>query len=216
MKFAELVNTINKSPSGAFCSIRGYQSETGNVSNILGHLGYSYKTAKDKAIAALKLAIDNGTLESIAITGTCYKDGDEWNPRKKSCPAKEYSIIYSADEVNAKAKEILDSWENPKERANNNVNLSEKENGLAFNTETNTFSFCLLVERQEYIEEASNDAKEALGIVDKVQIKAPETKLSDAIRKQIEKPIRTITISSGKFSEIKMSGVSITSNEIMF
>lgn len=216
VKFADIVHMVNSAPSGGFCGVTNYVSEKGEVSSITGHLGFDYGKAKQKGIDGLRKAIEAKDFQAITVRGNCYKDGNEWNSRKRNCPVYPYAITYTPEQVMATAKEILEGWENPKERENNKVNLSEKANGLAFNPETGNFTFSLLVEKQTYKEEASNAAKEALGIETKVEIKQPDTKLKEAIRERFEKKMRTFTLSQGKFEEISIAGTRFKSDEIMF
>lgn len=218
MKFADIVGLINSAPSGSFVGITDYVSEKADVTSVTGHLGVSYAKAKEKKIEALEKAIQENDFSPITVEGDCHFDETKnvFNSRKKSAPIRHFKITYGRDQVLQTMQEILESWKNPKERANNKVNLSEKENGLTYNTETGTFTFSLLVEKIYYKEEASEKAKEESGLSDKVTIKQPETLLKEAIRKRFEKPFRTYTLEEGKFKNISIGGTKFSSDEITF
>jgi hypothetical protein len=216
VKFADVVSMINAAPSGSFVGVTNYVSEKGDVASFVGHIGFSYAKAKQMAIDALKEAILKCDFEPIVVSGNCYHDGTEFNSRKRSAPVKPYKMEFDKYQVQETAKEILNGWENPKERENNKVNLSEKENGLSFNTETGNFTFGLLVEKITYKDEASKLVKEEMGFSDKVEIKAPETKLKEEIRERFEKKFRTFTLSCGKFESVSIAGNRFASDEITF
>jgi len=213
MKFQAVVDLFSKAPSGAFVGITDYVSSDSEVSSITGHLGFSYSTVKAQNIERLKAKIEQG-FEPIIVSGNCYHDGKEFNARKRSAPIKPYCITYSPEEVKAVAEKILEGWLNPVERENNKVALTEKENGLAFQTATGNFTFSLLVEKQYYKEEASKAAKAANGVTDDIEIKHPETKLKEEIRGMVERKFRTFTIGEGKFKSISIAGTRIESSDI--
>lgn len=216
MKFSEVVNIINAAPSGSFCGITNYQSTTGDTSSFIGQLGFSYQTAKAKAITALEKALAEKDFQPIAVSGNCYFDGTSYNSRLRSAPVKPFAIVYTVDDVMKEATDILEAWKNPKERADNKVLLSEKKNGLAYNVETGKFTFSLLVTTQTYKEEKSEAVKEAMGTAGKVEIKAPETLLKEAIRSRFEGKFRTFELAQGKFDEVSIGGVRFKSSEILF
>jgi hypothetical protein len=216
MKLAELTSMFREASGGAFVGITDYVSEQGDCVSYSGHAPFSYANAKAKAIKALESAIAANDFQPITVSGNCYHDGTEYNARKRSCPVKPYTITYDAATVKARALEILDGWKNPKERQNNQIALTEKAESVSYNTETGTISFLLLVEHSYYKEEKSIEAKDALGIVEKVEIKAPDTKLNAAIRERFEKPVKRITLSAGKFNAISIDGNKFTSQEIQF
>ena len=216
IKFADVVAMVNGAPSGGFVGITDYVSEKGEVSSIVGHLGFDYGKARQIAIKDLAAAVAAGTFEAITVKGKCYHDGKEFNARMRSCPVKDYDITYTPRQVLEMANNILTAWQNPKERESNKVNLSDKQNGLAYNTETGNFTFALLVEKQTYKEDKSDAAKEAMGLADAVEIKAPETKLKEVIRGMFEKKMRSFTLSAGKFAEISIAGNRFKSDEITF
>lgn len=216
MKLSELTSMFKEASGGAFVGVKNYISETGDCVSYSGHAPFSYANAKAKAVKALEAAIAANDFQDITVSGNCYHDGKEFNPRKRSCPVQAYTIKYDANTVKAEAVKILEAWKTPKERENNQVALTEKAESVSYNTETGTISFLLLVEHSYYKEDKSKEAKEALGIVEKVEIKAPETKLKEAIRRRFEKPLKRITLQSGKFEAISIDGNKFTSDEIQF
>lgn len=216
MKFAEVVQIINAAPSGSFCGIKDYIGSNGDCSSIIGNLGFSYETAKAKAIAALEKALAEKDFQPIAVSGNCYFDGREFNSRLRSAPVKPFAIFYTVDDVIKEATDILENWKNPVERKNNKIALSEKKNGLAYNVETGKFTFSLLVTTQTYKEEKSEAVKEAMGTADKIEIKAPETLLKEKIRSRFEGKFRTFELAQGKFDEVSIGGVRFKSSEILF
>jgi len=210
IKFTDLLTTINEAPTGGFVGVKAYESKTGDVSDVLGRLGCSYDTVRKLSIVDIKAAIDAKAFIGITVEGKCYQTPKgEWNPRKFSCPLKSYKVDYTADEVLESAKAILEAWEAPKPRKSNKTNLSDKENGLVFNTETGTFNFSLMVESQTFIHSVA-------GEVAKPKAKAPETKLKETIRAMFEKKIKSFTIAEGKFSQLAINGKKYESTEITF
>jgi len=210
-----LIDTINSAPTGGFVGINGYQSTKGDVTTIVGQVGCSYGKAKALSIESLKEAIDGDGFESVTVEGNCYQLPDgTWNARAKSNPLKSYKVDYTAKEVKECAESILEAWENVKPRKDNKVQLADKENGLALNTETKTLNMTLMIHSESYDEEASNLLKEGMEV--KVKASMPETKLKEVIRKRFEKKIKAYTIAEGKFNTLSIAGEKFTSDEITF
>lgn len=217
MKLQTVAEAMETAVSGGYVHIDGYTSDKGEVSKILGHICPNYGVAKEKAIKALRQAIADNDFQPITVTGQCYNDNGTWNARKKSAPMKEYNITFPSREVLEQANEILTSWENPKERINNEVALTEKgKRGLVINLETGRIEFDLLVEQEIYNAEASEAAKEALGIVEKVKASEPLTKLKAAIRERFQRKMKTYVLENGKFQSISINGIKFSSDEIQF
>jgi len=214
IKFAKLVDTINESPSGGFVGLTDYASKEGKVVTVLGRMGCSYGTARTLAIEALQKAIKEDDFEAIVVTGDCYKDGDVWNARKRSCPLKPYSLTVDVKQVKAYAKEILEAWENPKPRKDNKIQLSEKENGLVFNSVTGTINFSLMIVNETLNEEATKLLQEAK--VQKVKAQAPDSNAKAVIRNRFEKKIKSYTIAEGNFAELTINGTTFASENITF
>jgi hypothetical protein len=118
IKLSGLIDTINESPTGGFIGVSQYKSEKGDVTSVVGQLGCSYAKAKESAIQALSEAIKANDFEDVTVTGKCHYDDGVWNARKKSAPLKDYKITYKANTVQNVAEEILEAWQNPKERIN--------------------------------------------------------------------------------------------------
>ena len=214
IKVANIISTINDSPSGGFVGISGYKSENGDVVSVVGQVGVSYGTAKTLAIQALQEAIESDDFECITVKGKCYKKDGVWNVRARSNPLEDYEIDYSVAEVKEMAETVLSEWENPVKRANNKLQLSEKENGLAYNIETHTLNMTLMVLTEDYDTEASKLLKE--GKEKKVKASAPESKLKEKIRKQFMKKVKSYTLTQGKFTTLSLNGQKIQSDNIDF
>ena len=195
----KIVDTVNKATSGSFVGITDYTDKRGAISSVVGHIGVSYEKAKNIAIANLKSAIATKSFEPITVRGQCYTDGNEWNPRKRSWELQPYEITFTKDEVLETAKEVLEGMENPKKRANNFQNLSEKERGVQFNEETETFTIALMVEKQTYKGQDESVEK-------KIKATAPKTKLKNKIRSRFEKKIKLFELGTGKFKKITIAG----------
>ena len=214
-KLKDIISSVNEACSGQFVGITNYVSDKGDVSSITGHIAPNYQTARTKAIEALETAILVNDFEAITVKGTCRKDGNVFNSRKRSAPIMPYEIEFSKTDVMAIANSILESWKNPKERENNKVELSDKgATGLVYNTETGTVSFSLLVEKQTYKEELSEQAKE--GKEEKEENKMPETKLKEIITKRFQKPFKTFVLSPGKFDALTINKMRFKSEELTF
>ena len=211
-----LISTINDSPTGGFIGLQGYQSTKGDVTSVVGQLGCSYGKAKQASIQALKEAVDTvGYFVKMTVEGDCYQLSDgTWNSRARSNPLKSYKVDYTADEVLAVAKEILEGWENPKTRKSNGVELSDKENGLVLNTETKTINMTLMIHSEKYDQEASDLLKEDMET--KVKAQMPEANLKAKIRGEFERKIKAYTIAEGKFNTLSINGEKFASDEITF
>lgn len=216
IKFSELVKCINESPSGGYVGIVDYHAQNGDIISVVGKIGCSYATMRKLAISELEAAIEADDFDSITVEGECYWDDErmEWNPRKRSCALKAFNSdhggYFPKALVKSLAMRILEDWKNPKERANNNTNLTTKENGMVYNSETGSFNFSLLVENEYYKGKEETDEPE------KVKIQAPETKAKELIRKRFERKLRTYTISEGKFKTLSIGGTKFNSSDITF
>lgn len=198
-KIKKLIETINAAQSGSFVGITDYVDKRGDISSVVGHIGVSYAKAKDMAIAELEKAIEAKDFEPVTVKGHCYTDGNDWNPRKRSWELKEYDITFDKGEVVETAKAVLEGMKNPKKRANNFIQQTDKERGLQYNDETGTFTIALLVEKQTY--KGHDDSVEK-----KIKATAPETKLKAKIRRRFEKPIKTFEIGEGRFKKLTIAG----------
>ena len=218
--FKEVCNAMNSAPSGGFVGITDYETQQGDVKSVTGQMGCSYADAKARAILELTDHITDGLFEPITVKGHCraIKDGNgnivEYNSRKKSWDMVEYTETFTVPEVLVFANEILDSWKNPKERKNNKVQLTEKENGLSYNAETGSFNFTLMVHHETYKVDASKEAKKVAGIIPKVKATMPESEVKKVIRGMFEKKIRDFTISEGKFKSLTINGEKFLSENI--
>ena len=212
--FKEVLNAINESPSGAFVGLTDYVDSKGDVTSVTGHIGASYGSMKENAIAELKQAIEDEDFSDTIVSGKCNAFEGEFNARKKLWDVEPFIICYDKEQVITTAKEILEGWENPKTRKKNGVELSEKENGLVFNKETGTFNFTLMVEKETYKEALSESNKEGKEVKEKTQ--APITMLKSVIRKRFEKKIKSYTIGAGKFKQLSIAGYKFKSEEITF
>jgi len=209
-----LVETINEAPTGGFIGISGYQSKKGDVSSVVGQLGCSYGKARQLSIQALQEAVANGDFEPITVTGQCYKKDGVWNSRARSNPIEDYEITYSKKEVQAFAEEILEGWENPKDRNSNKVQLTDKEDGLSINTETKSINMTLLIHSEDYDVEASKLLKE--GMEHKVTAQMPEANVKAQIRERFERKMKAYTIEEGKFTTLSINGKKFQSEHITF
>jgi len=210
-----LINTINEAPTGGFIGIKGYTSTKGDVTSIVGQLGCSYDTAKQASISALTEAVNAKAFSPMTVEGQCYQKPDgTWNARARSNPLKKFKVDFTVDEVLVIAKEILDGWKNPVKKANNKVQLSDKESGLMLNTETKTINMMLMIHSESYDQEASDLLKEDMEV--KVKASAPESMLKDDIRKMFEKKIKAYTIAEGKFTTLSINGERFASDQITF
>jgi hypothetical protein len=216
-KIKDIVESMNTAPSGGYVGIVDYESSNGDVVSVVGQLGCSYGDAKAKSIEALKTAINEGDFSDITVSGTCYGDKQDdgsiiWNARKRSLPMLSFNETFSKDEVISVAKDILEGWENPAPRKSNKVQLTEKNDGLSFNTETLSFNFTLLVTKETYKEDLSKEAKHGKEV--KVKASAPDSVLKNQIRKRFEKKIKSYSISKGKFAKLSINGNTFLSEEI--
>lgn len=215
-----LVESFNTAPSGSFIGITDYESENGNVSSITGQIGCSYQKTVELKIEALKEALSNDNFEEMTVKGQCWAQVDEsgnlFDIGRKSNTRKlvNFCETYTKEQVKKCARDILYAWENPKPRVNNKVQLTDKEDGLSLNTETNNFNFTLLVQHETFKQDLSDKAKS--GKEFKVKATHPLTVLKEQIRKRFEKKIKSYTISEGKFASITISGNKFLSEDITF
>lgn len=214
MKVVQVIKAINEANKGSYVGITDYISSDANVVSIIGRLGCSYAKMRENAIKSLKEALLNDEFESIIVKGRCHCKDGEYNSRKRSWDMVSYEIPFSKEKVVETAKELLDAWENPVKKLSNNVKLTEKENGLVYNTETNSFNLNLIVEKQTYKENKSKAMKESMGVKEKA--KAPETALKEAIKKRFESKMKTYTIADGKFTKLSIGGQLFIGSDVEF
>jgi hypothetical protein len=201
---AALIEQINEAKKGSFVVFTNYRGTDGKVQTIYGNLKMSYEDVKEKAIADLLEAIKANDFEDVTVKGECRydKETDVYNGRKKSWPMEKYEITYKASEVLAMAKSILYDWQNPKERANNNLSLGADDGSVVYNEESENFNVRVMVAKTVYKEELSTDDG-------KIKATAPETKLKDSIRDRFMKKIKTLTIGSNNCEKISLNAVEI-------
>ena len=216
----KIVESMNAAPSGSFVAITDYVSEDGTVKTVQGQIGVRYEEMKKNAIAELKQAIEAADFEEITVKGQCWADADEdgnfvaWNSRKsKDRKLLNYCETYTPGQVLNMARDILYNWENPKPRANNKVQLTDKNDGLSFNTETLSLNFSLVVFNEYYKEDKTAEAKAGMEV--KIKASHPDTKVKDAIRKRFEKKYKAFTIASGKFASLSIAGTVFEAEEII-
>lgn len=214
-----LVTLMDNAPSGGFVGITNYESENGDVSSVTGLLGCSYADTVKFKIAALKEALANDDFESITVKGQGYADMVDgkivgYGRKSKARTLVNFCEDFTKEQVINVAKDILHGWENPKPRSNNKVQLTDKEDGLSLNTETNNINFTLLVQHQTYKEDLSDKAKAGTEV--KIKATQPLTVLKDTIRKRFEKKIKSFTISEGKFASMTIAGTKILSEDVTF
>lgn len=203
-----IATTINNAPSGSFVGITDYISEKGDVSSITGQIGISYGKAKDKAIEALQNAIATEDFGPIVVKGICRENPDnkgEFNSRKRSWPMASYAITFSKAQVIEVAKEVLDNYVNA-EKKSNKVQLSDKENGLYLESETDNINVSLLVQNQTYKELESQVAKANLGKIDKPKATMPESALKTIIRERFQPKYKAFTIRKDNFKKLTIGG----------
>jgi len=210
-KITKILTSVNTAPSGSFVGITNYEDSKGNISSIIGNLGFSYQNAKEKAIDSLKSALEHKDFHPITVKGTCYCENGVFNSRKRSWDAKDYSITFGKKAVMETAQEILDGWLAPSKRVNNKVKLSDKENGLVLNTETEKISFSLLVEKQTFKAELTEANKAEKGIEDKVKMTMPVSALKAIIRTRFERKFKQFVIEVGKFDTLSIGGTKFDS-----
>ena len=208
MKVAKLnaiVEAINNAPSGSYCGITDYTTKNNEVKSIIGKIGCSYEIAKDLAIKGIKEAIQNKDFGAYAVKGMGRWDesANEWNSRKRSLPLVEFNVVFEPDEVLEMAKEVLEGWENPKKKTNNNISLSEKERGIELNTETKNFNMSLMVEKEYFKEEKTKLLQEEKGKVQKAT--NPKTILKKKIQNRFLKKIKNFTIGEDNFKKITIN-----------
>ncbi len=213
-----LVTLMDNAPSGGFVGLTDYESENGDVTSVTGQLGCSYADVKAFKIAGIKEAIENEDFEPITVTGQGYAekiDGKLVFGRKSSTRTLvNFCEDYTKEQVLETAKEILLAWEAPSTRKSNKVQLTDKEDGLSLNTETNNFNFTLLVHNETYKEDASNKAKAGKEVKQKAT--QPETVLKATIRKRFEKKLKSYTVTEGKFASLSIAGTKFLSEEVTF
>lgn len=218
MTLKSLVSIMDSAPSGGFVGITDYESENGDVSSVTGLLGCSYADTVKHKIKALKEALENDDFEPITVKGQGWGkkvDGVmEYGRKSKDRTLVNFCVDFTAEQVKNCARDILYGWENPKPRASNKVQLTDKEDGLSLNTETNNFNFTLLVQQETYKEDLSDKAKDGKEV--KVKATQPLTVLKETIRKRFEKKIKSYTISEGKFASITIAGNKILSEDVTF
>jgi hypothetical protein len=207
-KLNEIATTINNAPSGSFVGITDYISDKGDVTSITGQIGVSYSNAKEKAVNALKTAIEAKDFVPITVQGLTRENPDnkgEFNSRKRSWPMVSFKVKFTKAQVIAIAEQVLESYVNS-EKKNNKVQLSEKENGLYLESETDNINVSLLVQNQTYKELESQVAKANLGKVDKPKATMPENLLKEIIRKRFMPRYKAYTLKSDNFKKLSIGG----------
>jgi hypothetical protein len=219
VKFKDLITSINEAPTGGFVGLTDYISNDLSVVSVTGRIGCSYGKVKELAIEALKDAIDNEDFEAIDISGRSWSKTEngvtEFFARKAGDRVLADNLkSYSKDTVLDTAKAILEGWENPKARKSNKVEMSDKENGLGYNSETGTFTFTLMVDHEYYKESKSEAIQEGVEMVELPQ--NPDTMLKAGIRDRFMKKIKTYAIAEGKFANLTIGGNKFQSDNITF
>lgn len=199
---AALIAEMSAAKKGEFCVFTNYEDSKGQVSTIYGQIGMDYGDARTQAIEALKEAIEAKDFEDLTIEGQCNFDPvtETFNARKKKgCELlKPYSQTFKSSEVLAMAKSILYDWENPVEKKNNEIKLSEQ---VVYNEETENFNVKVLVSQQVY--------KADLSAPSKPKNQAPETKLKEKIRKRFMKDVKSLTICKDNCEKVSLNGAEI-------
>jgi len=203
----QIASAVNEAISGSFIGITDYVSTKGDVSSVTGQIGISYANAKNKAIAAIEKAIAENDFEAVEVKGNCRQcpETREYNSRKRSWPMSKYTIEFTKEAVVNAAKEVLDSYRNA-EKKSNKFQLSNKENGLYIEEETGNINISVLVAKQTYKADASDDVKAEKGIVEKVKATMPETALKAVIRKRFEPKIKSFTLNGDNFESLSING----------
>jgi hypothetical protein len=218
IKLKDLVTLMDNAPSGGFVGITDYESENGDVSSVTGLLGCSYADTVKHKIAGLREALENDDFEPITVKGQGWaKEVDgvlEFGRKSKDRKLVNFCEDFTQEQVIEVAQEILEGWENPKARKSNKVQLTDKEDGLSLNTETNNFNFTLMVMQETYKEDLSDKAKAGKEV--KIKATQPLTVLKDTIRKRFERKIKSYTISQGKFASLTIAKQTILSESVTF
>jgi hypothetical protein len=215
VKLNEIVDCMNEAPSGSVVALKDYVSEDGTVKTVQGQIGVSYDAMKQNAICELKEAIEADTFEPMTVTGQAWENADGTFATRKSKDRKlvKFCEDYTKEQVTAFAKEILASWENAKPRENNKVQLTEKADGISFNTETLNFNFSLVVWNEYYKKDLT--AKEQAGKEVKISASHPDTVVKKKIRAMFEKKYKAFTIAQGKFASLSIGGTTFESDNII-
>ena len=203
-KVTDIISCMNSAPTGSFVAITDYEGQDGTVKTVQGQIGVSYETMKANAVSELKNAIALNSFDPITVSGQCWAETDGTFAARKS---KDRTLVnfnetYTQDKVLAFAKEILTGWENPPERKNNKVQLTDKNDGLSYNTETQSFNFSLVVFNEYYKEELTNEAKAGKPVA--IKASHPDTVVKKTIRAMFEKKYRSFTIADGKFAKLSI------------
>lgn len=203
-KVTDIITCMNSAPSGSFVAITDYEGQDGTVKTVQGQIGVSYETMKANAVAELVEAVASKSFEAITVNGQVWaeKDGTFATRKSKDRTMVNFNETYSAEQVQALAEEILKGWQNPVERKNNKVQLTDKNDGLSYNTETKSFNFSLVVFNEYYKEELTNEAKAGKPVVQKAS--HPDTVVKKQIREMFEKKYRSFTIAEGKFAKLSI------------
>jgi hypothetical protein len=213
-----IVTLMDNAPSGGFVGITDYESENGDVSSVTGLLGCSYEDMKQKKIEGLREAVNAKDFEAMTVSGQGWASTIDgvlvFGAKSKARNLTNFCVDYTAKEVLTTATAILESWDNPAVRKSNKVQLTDKEDGLSLNTETNNFNFTLLVMQQTYKEDLSNKAKAGKEV--KVKATQPESVLKKEIRERFERKLKSFTITEGKFASITIAKETFLSENVNF
>lgn len=203
----EVVSAVNSAPSGSFIGITDYISEKGDVSSVTGQIGVGYSNAKEKALEAMEKAIAEKDFEPITVEGICNWDTEkkEWNSRKKSMPVKTFKVTFNKAQVIAVATEVMESYRDAIKKSNK-VQLSNKENGVYLESNTDNINVTVLVANQTYKELESMAVKANKGITDKPKSSMPEAMLKAQIRKRFEPKFKSFTLRSDNFAKLSIGG----------
>lgn len=206
VKCTDIIACMNDAPSGSFVAITDYEGQDGTVKTVQGQIGVSYETMKANAIAELKESVENESFDEISVSGQGYaKDVNgvmEFGRKSKDRKLINFCETFTPEQVLEAAKGILHDWENPKPRKSNKVQLTEKNDGLSYNTETGSFNFSLVVFREYYKDDKTKQAKAGKEV--EVKATTPQTALKKTIREMFEKKYRAFTIAEGKFAKLSI------------
>ena len=219
VKFKDLITSINEAPTGGYVGLTDYVSNDLSVVSVTGRIGCSYASEKERAIESLRDAIQNEDFEAIEIAGRSWSKTENGVTEFFARKAKDRVLAdniktYSKEHVLELATAILEGWENPTVRKSNKTEMSDKENGLGYNSETGTFTFTLMVDHEYYKEDKSEVIQEGVEMVEVAQ--NPDTMLKAQIRDRFMKKIKTYAIAEGKFSNLTINGDKFQSDNITF
>jgi len=214
VKIADIISCMNDAPSGSFVAITDYEGQDGTVKTVQGQIGVDYASMKQLAIKELKDAIALQDFEPITVSGKCWANPDGSFASRKSNDRTllNFNETFTTDQVVEVAEEILESWENPTVRKSNKVQLTDKKDGLSFNTETGRFNFSLFVFNEYYKVDKTAEAKAGKPV--NVKASMPDTVLKKQIRGRFEKKYRAFTIAEGRFKSLSIAGETFIAENI--